>query len=191
MKKLISFICVVLFSVTANATLISVELDKSTYQVGETVTATVNIVGDFDLVTNVAAFQGSLLVDDELLGFQSVTFYDFLTGGDATASFAGFNKFLNEVEVFEFGSLDAIDLDNIQGHLSEFSLFSIQFTALKTGVGVVDYLSFFVDSGNFNPVNINSVLQKSFTIESSVQVPEPSTIVLFSVLGLLALRRKA
>lgn len=195
MKKLISFICVVLFSVTANATLISVELDKSTYQVGDTVTADIIVTGSssFDIGYLIGTLALDVVFDEQLVTFNSVSFGDKMNTGNPLDWFFGFQSATpgsGVVGLEEQSDLFFDDLFILQGGLPSFTFATLTFTASKVGSGAFDLSTLFLGDAFGAPL-ASTTLAASYDIEGATSVPEPSTIALFSVLGLLALRRKA
>jgi len=194
MKKLISFICVVLFSVTANATLISVELDKNTYQVGETVTADIIVTGSssFDFSYLIGTLALDVIFDEQLVTFDTVVFGDKMNTGNPLDWFFGYQSVIpgaGIISLEEQSDLLFDDLYTLQGGLSSFSFATLTFTASKVGSGVFDLTTLFLGDA-YGDTLVSTTLPASYNVASATSVPEPSTIALFSVLGLLVLRRK-
>lgn len=195
MKKLISFICVVLFSVSANATLISVELDKGVYQIGDTVTADIIVTGSssFDFSYLIGTLALDVIFDEQLVTFNSVSFGDNMNTGNPLDWFLGYQSVtpsIGAINLEEQSDLFFDDLFILQGGLPSFTFATLTFTASKVGSGFFDLSTLFLGDAFGGPL-ASTTLSTSYDIEGATSVPEPSTIALFSVLGLLALRRKA
>jgi len=194
MKKLISFISVVLFSVSANATLISIELDKATYEVGETITAEVVAKGSaaFGFGNLIGSFELDILSDDALVSHTGTTFGDKLNMGDPLFWIFGYQNESStpgKLELNELSDLFEFDLVPLQSGLSEFTLATITFTADKAGSGAFSFINSVVGDALGTPL-LAQFQDARFTIENKSVVPEPSTLALFSALGFLLLRRK-
>jgi len=188
--------CVVLFSFTANATLIKVDLDKEVYQVGETITAKIIVEGRqaFDPTYLVSGFSANLLTDSSLLTFLNNQFGSKLNDYVPAVWFIGDQKFsyndgqINILEASELG----VPLLSLQGYQTSLLLATIEFEAFKSGSGSFTINQASVnDEIGFGYLDTRIGAPALFTIESSVQVPEPSTLALFSVLALMVLRRRA
>ncbi|WP_218396690.1 hypothetical protein [Alteromonas lipotrueae] len=189
MKKL-ALILIMAFTANVNAAIINVSTDQATYNVGDTILATVML--NVDELPDSAIGFGETLVsgydlnftfDDSLLSFISGS-ESYGTGLGVVAfsfpvlAFAGVANVSQAADIFA-------DLATLQPDFGEFMLFSLQFTATNVGSGILDVVSnspiamltdFFGDE-------IPSVTTQSasFSVEAT-SVPAPST----GVLALLA-----
>lgn len=122
-----------LLSLQSQATVITVELDKSQYEVGETVTAQLWLS---DIHTLVTSFNTSLLFNDQLLQLQSVLFGNFLTL-PAVGSDQGTQQNAGQLDLWEmFFGFSTEDIDELRAVQpgNKFLLANISFTALKNGL---------------------------------------------------------
>ena len=132
LKKLLAG-AALLFSLHANATVISVDLDKASYEVGETISA--NLVLS-DIQTLVIAFDAKLDFNQDLVEFRSVSFGDFLSlpGLDKDRVANAQNGQIDLFEMFMgFAIEDLFDLQAKQPSTS-FVLATVTFKAIKHGM---------------------------------------------------------
>jgi hypothetical protein len=122
-----------LLSLQSQATVITVELDKNQYEVGDTVTAQLWLS---DIQTLVTSFNTSLLFNDQLLQLQSVLFGEFLSL-PAVNSDQGTQQTAGQLDLWEmFFGFSTEDIDELRAVQpgNKFLLANISFTALKNGL---------------------------------------------------------
>lgn len=122
-----------LLSLQSQATVITVELDKNQYEVGDTVTAQLWLS---DIQTLVTGFNTSLLFNDQLLQLQSVLFGEFLSL-PAVGSDQGTQQTAGQLDLWElFFGFSIEDIDELRAVQpgNKFLLANISFTALKNGL---------------------------------------------------------
>ncbi|OUR61566.1 hypothetical protein A9Q74_08860 [Colwellia sp. 39_35_sub15_T18] len=198
MKKLITMLMLTLVTLSSQATLLSVDLDNTDYQVGDVLSADI-VISDIELDAVgfdklVASFNTNFLFDDSLLAFDNVTFGDKLDV-DPDPFFASFqdtnlassgNLFIQEVaQAFDF------DLFFAQSGLSQFVLATVNFNVLQSGVGSLNFANATVgDEFGSSFIGVQAA-GASFTVANSVAVPEPSTFILVIAAMMILLRRRA
>jgi hypothetical protein len=164
MRKLMALLILVALPGTISAATLTVESDKLTYAIGETITLTV--FGDDETGTAYSMF-GRLLYDASLTSFQSATQNSAGPGWVpvALSSGDGFSD-----AFLQISGVNAITAQNLPGVLSVVTL-----TADAVGIVPVSWAS------NLQFFDLTSAPSTSFTI-----VPEPETAALLG-LGLLGL----
>jgi hypothetical protein len=132
LKKLFAA-AALLLSLQSQATVITVELNKNQYEVGETVTAQLWLS---DIHTLVTGFNTSLLFNDQLLQLQSVLFGEFLSL-PAVGSDQGNQPNAGQLDLWElFFGFSTEDMDELRAAQpgNKFLLASISFITLKNGL---------------------------------------------------------
>ncbi len=196
MKKLLLVIAAV-FSINANAAVITVTTDKSQYELNEIITATVTVSDLIDGVgaqTLLSGFDLSLtsLFDNSEYVVNSVTFgTNIVDVTDALAfeNVLGLGSFVGVVQLASF----ITDTFALQAGLNSFELFSVEFEALTLGTDTLvigpnsspDLLSDFFGDGV-----AALTVDADYTVVAAT-VPEPATFgaVLLILTFLLAVRR--
>ena len=196
MKKLLLVIAAV-FSINANAAVITVTTDKSQYELNEIITATVTVSDLIDGVgaqTLLSGFDLSLtsLFDNSEYVVNSVTFgTNIVDVTDALAfeNVLGLGSFVGVVQLASF----ITDTFALQAGLNSFELFSVEFEALTLGADTLvigpnsspDLLSDFFGDGV-----AALTVDADYTVVAAT-VPEPATFgaVLLILTFLLAVRR--
>lgn len=187
-----------LVSLSSHATLLSVDLDNTDYQVGDVLSADI-VISDIELDAVgfdklVASFNTNFLFDDSLLAFDHVTFGDKLDV-DPDPFFASFqddslvspgNLFIQETaQAFGF------DLFAAQNGLNQFVLATVNFNVLQSGISSLSFANVAVgDEFGFSFTDVQTT-NASFTVANSVAVPEPSTFILVVAAMMMLLRRRA
>ncbi|GEA13046.1 hypothetical protein [Alteromonas sp. KUL49] len=197
MKKLLLVIAAV-FSINANAAIITVTTDKSQYELNEIITATVTVSDLIDGVgvqTLLSGFDLSLtsLLDNSEYVANSVTFgANIVDVSDALAfeSVLGLGSFVGVVQIASFFT----DTFALQAGLNAFELFSVEFEALAVGSDTLvigpnaspDLLSDFFGDG-VTAVTVDA----DYTVVAAT-VSEPATFgaVLLILTLLMAFRRE-
>lgn len=195
MKKLIALCASLLVVVSSHATLLTIELDNTDYQIGDMMQANI-VVSDIELKSNgiqklVATFDFDLLFDESLLGYQSTSFGSLLNVdpfffGDQSASLSG----PGSLYVSEFTLAPDEDLFAAQGGLSSFVLASVNFEVLANGTNMFSLNNIELGDdfgGDFSQV---SSVPTSITIGSVASVPETPTLAIFALGLLIFLARK-
>ena len=135
LKKLFAA-AALLLSLQSQATVTTVELDKSQYEVGETVTAQLWLS---DIQTLVTGFNTSLLFNNQLLQLQSVLFGEFLSL-PAVGSDQGTQQNAGQLDLWElFFGFSTEDMDELRAVQpgNKFLLANISFTSLKNGLSAL------------------------------------------------------
>ncbi len=186
MKKVLSLLAIGFsFALNAQAAVITLLPTNNDINTGDDIALYVNISGLLDATApSLGVYDINLNYDSNLFAVKSIAYGDGtkgnqldLSGFGSLQTSDGGNGWLN---LFELSFDAAEDLNNFQA--SDFSLFSVVFTALDKGTGL-----FSVTANSFGDAYGNNVLIDSINDTSvNVQVPEPTGIALIS-LGLLAL----
>lgn len=193
LKKLFAA-AALLLSLQTQATVITVELDKSQYEVGETVTAQLWLS---DIQTLVTGFNTSLLFNSQWLQLQSILFGEYLSLPDV-GSDQGNQQNAGQLDLWElFWGFSAEDMDELRAVQpgNKFLLASISFTTLKNGlselslrnsevvyepVGSDPYIDMEVRTGGASVQTGNAAL---------VSAPATAWLMLPALLLMLRLRR--
>lgn len=191
MKKLIAIFATVFMTLSTQASLLSIDLDNTNYQVGDTLQANV-MISDieqdaFGFQKLLASFDFDLLFDSSLLAYQSTTFGTsldvdpFFASNQLDLEVAPGNLFLSEVS-FAFSN----DLFVAQDGQSSFLLASVNFDVISDGLNTFQFDNVILgdDFGTeFSSVS-TSAAEVIFTDATSV--PETPSLAIFA-LGLIAL----
>lgn len=194
MKKIITLLSAVVFSFTSQATLISVELDKDTYQQGETITADINVsnfnLDAFGFQELIGSFDINVDYDNSQVSVANVSFDQFLNGGnliDSSQDTVNTGSFIN---IYEQSWLFD-DLFFLQDGLPQFTLATISFNADMVGIGSIDLTPILLTDYVGNTITNFSVASDNYTISSAQAVPEPaSALLMLPLAALVLLRRK-
>ena len=198
MKKLITMLMLTLVTLSSHATLLSVDLDNTNYQVGDVLSADI-VISDIELDAVgfdklVASFNTNFLFDDSILAFNNVSFGDKLDV-DPDPLFASFKYdslvSTGNVSIQEIAQAFSIDLFAAQDGLSQFVLATVNFNVLQSGISSLNFANVAIgDDFGLSFTNVQAT-GKSFTVANSVAVPEPSTFILFIAAMMILLRRRA
>lgn len=191
LKKLFAA-AALLLSVQANATLITVDLDQASYNVGDTIKASLVLTEIQALVTG---FDASLLFNQSLVELTEIKFGDFLSL-PAVGSDQGDIRSAGKVDLYElffgFSNEDIFDLSQVQAN-SPFVLATVSFKALKAGasefaLGGLSVMYLPEDGPEYSD---NETRGRSATAQISgpASVPAPATLLLL-LPALLLLRRR-
>lgn len=192
MKKLLTMIAVMLFSLQAQASLISVDLSQNTAQVGDTVIANI-MLSDIETDANgfqklLSAFSFDLLFDQNQFALGQVTFGNKLNVDAFLPSDQFTSPLATGVNFAEFSYAFFADLFTAQDGLSQFNLVTIELTALTAGLGQFSFSNVLLtdDVG----VSFSAIQSQANQLNvTSTQVPEPATWLLLG-LSLVALTRR-
>jgi hypothetical protein len=197
MKKITLLLTMLFTSLSSQATLLSIDLNQDSYQVGDTLTADV-VISDIELDYSgltklLASFDFILSWSDTLIEYSSVNFGSML---DVDLSFES-DKLVSDntgnVRIEELSFALSNDLFTAQDGLSSFVLASISFNVIADGTDTLELADIELgdDFGSaFTSVTTND---KAFSVTSGnpVDVPEPASIVLILMaLALLIKQRK-
>jgi hypothetical protein len=186
MKKLIILLSCLFISLSSQATLLSIELNQSSYQVGDTLIADF-IISDIEedalgFQKLLASFDFNVSWDDTILEYASASFGNKLDVG------AGSDHNLLDVMNDSLGLTEISyawwdELLQAQDGLSHFVLASLNFNVTGTGSGELNLtqLAFGDDFGDaFTDVNSRD---KAYSVASGnpVDVPEPMSVILMLI----------
>ncbi|PKI16549.1 hypothetical protein [Colwellia sp. 12G3] len=195
MKKIITLLATLLISLSSQATLLNIELNQDSYQIGDVLTADF-IISD---------------IEEDAVGFQKLlATFDFNVSWDNSIIEYVSTRFGNKLNVGAGGSdqfsddmADSLGLSEtsyawwdellvVQDGVSSFVLASVDFTVIGNGSGTVDLsnLAFGDDFGAaFTDV---SASDKAYSVTSGnpVDVPEPTAIILMLVALTLLVRQQ-
>lgn len=174
------------FSLQTQAALISVELDNTSYEKGDVISASIWIK---DLNTSLASFNLDLWFKSSVLSFDSVVFGKYLTVFAETDKYQAVNG--NLLNLFEL-NFDALDFELADLQMTpdnRFELATLTFIAKKAGAFAL----------NFELVELSDAL--GFEIDAETQnatgsvigvedVPAPATLLLFAPALLWLARRR-
>lgn len=194
MKKLLILLTFWCAAITANASMITIDIEDKTYGINDTLTANIYISeleDNFGFQSFVSSFTFDFIFEESLLDFGQVTFGDKL---DIDASFPSERTDTYTVGMPFTISEDsyAADIDIAQFGLSNFLLASIDFTVKGSGLAKFSFEK--VDIADFGfSHDVISAQRTSAQLGSQVTVPEPSSIAIFALalLMLASMTRKA
>ena len=194
MKKLLILLSFWCAAITANASLITIDVEDKNYGINDTLTANIYISeleDDFGFQTFVTEFTFDFIFAEGLLDFEQVTFGDKL---DIDAFFPS-----DRVDSYTMGqpftiseTTYAFDIDTVQFGLSSFLLASIDFTVVGSGLAEFSLANVDVLDLGFSHDDTSS-RGTSAQLGNQVAVPEPSTvaILVLALLMLISMKRKA
>lgn len=198
MKRLTTLLTAFLFSLSANATLLTVELNNTNFNVGDVISADIviseieldptfqKIVGDFEFIVN---------FDNTIIEFVSATFGDKLDvdPNPFWASDKLISNFVSSIKLSEISYALASDLFFAQDGLASFVLASVKFNVIGAGDSTIDLSNVALgDSYGNSFVSVGSMGQDYSTANANpVGVPEPSTVLLMLIaMGFILNRQK-
>ncbi|PKG84222.1 hypothetical protein CXF85_08950 [Colwellia sp. 75C3] len=193
MKKTILLITLLLVSLSSQATLLSVELNQDSYQIGDVLTADFIISGiEEDSVgfqKLLASFDFTVSWDNSLIDYVSTTFGNKLNvdvGSDQYTDVIADSLALSEISYAWWEELLAV-----QDGLNSFVLASVDFTVIGNGSSTLNLsnLDFGDDFGDAFTHVSSSDIAYSVTSGNPVDVPEPTSIILV-LMGLALLVRQ-
>lgn len=197
MKKLTLLLTMLFTSVSSQATLLSIDLNQDSYQVGDTLTADV-VISDIEedsvgITKLLADFAFNFSWESSLLEYSSVNFGSMLDVDLFFESHKLVSDNTGNVRIGELSLAFSDDLFFAQDGLSSFILASINFNVIADGTDTLELADIELgdDFGNaFTNVTTND---KAYSVTSGnpVDVPEPASIVLILMaLALLIKQRK-
>ena len=197
---IVQFLMVVLFVVglgiqEAKAISLSFQLSSSPVDVGDTVTlsAVIGGLGDFTS-PSLGAFDFNIDFDPSLVALTAspITFTTLLGDEGLGESLTGSSASMGSINLFALSFLTASELDALQP--SSFTLATLSFKALATGVNPFTFSSVVLGDGVGDPLSA-TLGNSALTVNSITPppppppptgVPEPASVLLFGV-GIVAL----
>ena len=193
-KIISSLLLSVMFASSVNATLFSIELDQTDFNVGQTLTANL-VVSDIEkdsigFTSLIADFELDLMFDNSLLSFDSLSFGEKL--GDGLDSLQLDNVTASGIlNIFELSYLLYDELLVLQDGISKFTLASINFDIINVGSGLFSLNN--IAAGNDIGTALTDIQSNStsfITTSGTTAIPEPTSIALILVgLMLVQVRR--
>ncbi|MFT6900588.1 MAG: hypothetical protein ACJAXS_000758 [Colwellia sp.] len=197
MKKIIILLTTLFVSLSSQATLITVELNQNTYQVGDVLTANFTISEIEDdasaLQRMLSGFGFDVSWNNVMIEYSAVRFGDKLDAAPGFSVQSPINLMANSLTLSETSYLWPDELFAVQNGLSRFLLASVDFNVVGAGNGlgsldlsnVVLWDDFNIDFSDINSRN----KEYSVTSATPIDVPEPSSMVLM-LMGFIFLVRK-
>jgi hypothetical protein len=201
MKKIILLITLFFVSLTSQATILSIELNQDSYQVGDVLTADFVISeieeDGFGFQKLLASFNFNMAWSNPIIEYSSVTFGSMLDVASDPLDYSDqyLDVMADSLLLNETSFALSEELFAAQDGLTSFVLASVDFTVTGNGSGVFQLTTKDPDStfgddwgGAFTDVNL---LEKSYSVTSNnpVDVPEPASIILV-LMGLMLLVRQ-
>lgn len=190
MKKLLILLSFWCAAISANAALITIDVEDKNYGINDTLTANV-IISELEdslgFQVLVSEFAFNFNFEESLLDFGQVTFGNKLDVesffGDVSEKNLTYSP--SQLTISEVAAIMLFnELDDAQRGLSSFLLASIDFTVIGQGDAKfsLSNVEIYDDLGNLHE-----------TINTQVAVPEPSTvaILVLALLMLISMKRKA
>ncbi|KGJ88583.1 PEP-CTERM sorting domain-containing protein [Colwellia psychrerythraea] len=197
MKKIIMLVTMLLVSINSHATLLSVELNQESYQVGDVLTADF-IISDIEedvlgFQKLLATFDFTLSWDNSVIDYDSSSFGNKLNVGFGGSDQSVFDFMTDSVTLSEVSYAWWDELLPVQDGLSQFVLASVNFDVTNAGTSMLDLTNvIFGDDFGSSFVDVSST-NASFIVNSAVpvDVPEPMTILLMLIaIAVLTRQRK-
>jgi hypothetical protein len=197
MKKIIILLTTLFVSLSSQATLITVELNQNTYQVGDVLTANFTISEIEDdasaLQRMLSGFGFDVSWNNVMIEYSAVRFGDKLDAAPGFSVQSPINLMANSLTLSETSYSWPDELFAVQNGLSRFLLASVDFNVVGAGNGlgsldlskVVLWDDFDIDFSDINSRN----KEYSVTSATPIDVPEPSSMVLM-LMGFIFLVRK-
>lgn len=177
------------FSLQTQAALISVELDNTSYQKGDVISAGIWMS---DLNTALAGFNVDLWFKSTSLSFDSITFGNFLTVFADTDKYSATKGNVLSFSELNFDALDweLADLQNTPDN--RFQLATITFIAKKAGAFALNFNKVELSDGwgDVIPADEIQIGNTSGTIIAVEEVPAPATLLLLAPALLWLARRR-
>jgi hypothetical protein len=197
MKKIIILLTTLFVSLSSQATLITVELNQNTYQVGDVLTASF-IISEIEddasaLQRMLSGFGFDVSWNNMMIEYSAVRFGDKLDAAPGFSVQSPINLMANSLTLSETSYSWSDELFAVQNGLSRFLLASVDFNVVGAGNGlgsldlsnVVLWDDFNIDFSDINSRN----KEYSVTSANPIDVPEPSSMVLM-LMGFIFLVRK-
>lgn len=197
MKKFLILLTLWCAAITANASLITIDIEDKVYGIDDTLTANIYISelnnGFQQLISE---FSFNLQSPDSLLTFQQATFGTMLDVDMFTfipSDTVVDNTALNSLFISEFSYADLFDLFAAQDGFNQFLLASIDFKVAGLGLAEFSWSDVKVVDDFGSAYNDVTAEISSVQLGSQVSVPEPSSIAIFALalLMLANMTRKA
>ncbi|AAZ26597.1 PEP-CTERM sorting domain-containing protein [Colwellia psychrerythraea] len=195
MKKIIMLLTMLLVSFNSQATLLSVELNQDSYQVGDVLTADF-IISDIEedglgFQKLLASFDFTLSWDNSIIDYVSNSFGNKLNVGVAGSDQSVFDIMTDSMSLSEISYAWWDELLPVQDGLSQFVLASVNFNVTSIGTDTLNLTNVIFGNefgASFAEVSSNNAY---FAVNSAgpVDVPEPMTVVLM-LIALTVLARK-
>ncbi|XPF94963.1 hypothetical protein ACM9HF_02825 [Colwellia sp. RE-S-Sl-9] len=190
MKKLIALCASLFITLSSQATLLTIELDNTNYQMGDVLQANIvisDIEQDLGFTKLLATFDFDLLFDNSLLAYQTTTFgslldVDPLFPSDQIATDSG----LGSLKLSELSLAFSSDLFAAQDGLASFVLATVNFDVKANGMNVFNLSNIALSDdlgGSFKSVSFTPT---EVLIGDVTSVPEMPSLAIFA-LGLFAL----
>ncbi|MCJ8296129.1 MAG: PEP-CTERM sorting domain-containing protein [Colwellia sp.] len=194
MKKLITLLTALLVSLSTQATLLTVELNQDSYQMGDVLTANF-IISDIEEDTLgfqklLATFDFNVAWDNSIIEYVSTSFGNKLNVGAGSDQFS--DVLADSLGLSETSYAWWDELLPVQGALSSFILASVDFTVIGNGSGMFnlanvafgdDFGAVFTDVGSSDNAYV-------VTSTNPVDVPEPASLMLMFMALILLVRQQ-
>jgi len=196
MKTVILLITLLFVSLNSQATILSIDLNQDSYQIGDVLTADF-IISDIEedsagFQKLLATFDFNVSWDNSIIEYVSSSFGDKLNV-DASGSDQYLDVMADSLGFSEISFAWWEELLAVQDGLSSFVLASVDFTVIGNGSGTLDFSNVaFGDDFGGDFTNVASS-DKAYSVTSGnpVNVPEPTSIILvLMALVLLARQQK-
>lgn len=197
MKRLTTLLTALLFSLCANATLVTVELNNTDFAVGDVISADI-IISDIELDPTfqkiVGDFEFNLNFDGSIIKFISASFGDKLDVDPDPfwASDQSVIASVGNVLISEISYAFSTDLFFAQNGLASFVLASVDFSVIGSGASTISLSDVAIGNELGDQFNAVSTMGKNYMTSNAnpVGVPEPGTIVLLlTAMAFLVLRK--
>jgi hypothetical protein len=197
MKKIILLITLLLVSLNSQATLLSIELNQNSYQIGDVLTAdfVISDIEDDSLGFQklLASFDFNVSWSNSIIEYSSATFGSMLDVASDPLDYS--DQYMNVMaDSLSFGEISyagSNDLFSAQDGVASFVLASVDFTVIGNGSGTLDLSNLAFGDDLTDAFTDVSSSNKAYSVTSGnpVDVPEPASIILV-LMGLMLLARQ-
>lgn len=195
MKKLFAGLVTLCISLSFTAQAITIDLipSQSHTNLGDNIEVEVRISGLTDSnAPSLGAYDVNFNYDASIFSFNTITWGDSVLGNQLDLMGFGTLQDTNDgigwLNVLELSFDDALDLDLLQA--GEFTLFSVLLDAIAAGSGDFSLTANTLGDAYGNDLSIDAINGTRVNV-GSVSVPEPSSLLLFSMLVIAAFRIRA
>ena len=195
MKKIILLITLLFVSLNSQATLLSINLNQDSYQIGDVLTADL-VISEIEEDASafqklLASFDLNISWDNSIIEFTSSSFGNKLNVGDG-GSDQHLDVMADSLGLSEISYAWWDELLAVQDGLNSFVLASVDFIVIDNGSGTLDLSK--VDFGDYDGSAFTDMSSSdkaySITSKTPIDVPEPASIILVLMALVLLVRQQ-
>lgn len=198
MKKIIALLTTVIITLNTQATLLTVEMNQNSYQIGDVLTADI-IISDIEedylgFQKLLASFELEISWDNPMLDYTVTTFGVKLDVDPDPfyASDQSINEMASSLSLSEISYAFSDDLYWAQDGLDSFVLASVNFNVIGSGSDHLAFTNVALGDDFGDSFSQLTSIDKSYSVavDNPVNVPEPSAMVLMLMALILLVRQR-